>query len=116
MTITLYRLYDGGGALLYVGITSNWAKRMRDHASGKIWWSEVASRTFEEHPDRTAALAAERFAIGTEEPRYNQPPGRRSEWMGGAQPPVKGHEHIRGVFDWFPVSCYNPDCQLPKYI
>lgn len=85
----LYRFYAADGALLYVGISADFPRRVAGHRR-KPWWRERARTTIEVHPTRRAALDAERAAIVTENPRYNIA-GR------GATVPV-----------WPPVS-YRPD-------
>jgi hypothetical protein len=67
----LYRLYDVGGVLLYVGITVSPAIRMGEHATTQQWWPEVARRTMVWYPDRENASEAEETAIWEEKPRYN---------------------------------------------
>ncbi|MCU1616151.1 MAG: hypothetical protein JWO98_3691 [Frankiales bacterium] len=67
----LYRLFDQGGALLYVGVAANPRTRWSTHSKEKAWWCEVASKTVEWHGDRPTAEAAEVAAIVTEAPRYN---------------------------------------------
>lgn len=66
----VYRFYDRGGRLLYVGVTSNTKTRFKAHEA-KPWWPEVHRRTIREHPNRELALAAEAMAIMEERPRYN---------------------------------------------
>lgn len=68
---TLYRLYDEGGDLLYVGISTRPLQRVREHSKGQVWWTEVASQTFQHYPTRTEAAAAELHAIRTENPKHN---------------------------------------------
>jgi len=68
----LYRLYDAGGHLLYVGIASQPRNRWGNHATLKPWWPEVAEKRLEWHPDRWYALVAEHMAIINENPRYNR--------------------------------------------
>jgi predicted GIY-YIG superfamily endonuclease len=68
---TLYRLYDHDARLLYIGIAEKWATRMGQHAADKTWWPDVANVRFEQLPDRTEALTAEREAISTERPLHN---------------------------------------------
>jgi hypothetical protein len=68
---TLYRLFDDGGALLYVGISGRWAGRLAHHAATQGWWDEVTKITRESYPTRPEALAAEQVAIEQERPRYN---------------------------------------------
>lgn len=67
----LYRFFDAGGELLYLGITLNPAARWKQHSHDKTWSTEVANIVIEPHPDRAAVLEAERLAIVTEKPRYN---------------------------------------------
>ena len=67
----LYRFFDAGGDLLYVGITNDPGRRWGRHASDKPWWHEVDRIEIERYPDRTSVLAAERKAIQEEHPRYN---------------------------------------------
>jgi predicted GIY-YIG superfamily endonuclease len=70
-THSVYRLYNRHGALLYVGCTSNFEKRLGEHRR-KSWAREVTRHVVEEHPDRKSALAAERAAIRAECPRHNK--------------------------------------------
>ena len=67
----LYRFYDEGGALLYVGITANTEERFAHHRNFKPWWHEVADTTIEWFETRPPALAAELRAIHDERPAYN---------------------------------------------
>jgi GIY-YIG catalytic domain-containing protein len=67
----LYRFFDAGGDLLYVGVTSDPGRRWGRHANDKPWWHEVDRIEIERYPDRETVLAAERKAIQDEHPRYN---------------------------------------------
>ena len=67
----LYRLFDTGGALLYVGITNDPDVRWKAHSYKKPWWPEVAEKTVMWFNDRTAAATAEARAIRLEAPRWN---------------------------------------------
>jgi hypothetical protein len=67
----LYRFFAEDGALLYVGITNNPARRFAQHGAARDWWLEVATIRLEMYPSREAVLAAERAAIVAERPRYN---------------------------------------------
>lgn len=67
----LYRLFDGDGVLLYVGITDGVKARFAQHAATKPWWPEVARKTVEWHPTREAAAVAEAQAIRAENPARN---------------------------------------------
>ncbi len=67
----VYRLYDGMGELLYVGMTWNPYVRFSQHAEDKWWWREVESASVEWWPTRDWAEVEEEFAIWDERPRYN---------------------------------------------
>lgn len=67
----LYRMYDERGRLLYIGITGDLGQRLGSH-SAKRWFPLVERITLEWKPTRAAAALAERRAISTEHPRYNQ--------------------------------------------
>lgn len=67
----LYRLRDGSGRLLYVGISSSPLRRWPEHAADKSWWPEVSQFSVEWCGSREQALAAEAVAIQTEQPAYN---------------------------------------------
>lgn len=68
---TVYRLFDAERRLLYVGTSVHPQKRWEQHASIKLWWSAVDHATVAWLPSRDAALSAEREAIATEKPLYN---------------------------------------------
>ena len=68
---TLYRLYAGDGALLYIGISHRPGGRMSDHESGSAWWADVRSVTFETFPCLSTARKAERQAVRAENPLHN---------------------------------------------
>lgn len=67
----LYRLYDAAGDLLYIGVTSLPKARWHNHKRERSWWPQVARKDLEWHPNRSAALLAEKRAVETEWPRYN---------------------------------------------
>lgn len=68
---TLYRLFDGRGELLYIGIADHWTSRLRQHASDKPWLVDVARVELVEYEGRQAAVDAERQAIADEQPFHN---------------------------------------------
>jgi predicted GIY-YIG superfamily endonuclease len=70
-THALYRFFDAGGDLLYIGITNDPGRRWGRHATDKPWWIEVDRIELERYPDRTSVLDAEQKAIKEERPRYN---------------------------------------------
>jgi antitoxin (DNA-binding transcriptional repressor) of toxin-antitoxin stability system len=67
----LYRFFDEGGALLYVGITANVEGRFAHHEQNKEWWPQVAEKTIDWFDTRPPARAAELQAIHDERPVYN---------------------------------------------
>lgn len=67
----LYRLYDATGALLYMGITQDLRKRMREHARSQPWWGDVATRTVTWYESWPRAFHAETIAIAQEKPKHN---------------------------------------------
>lgn len=80
----VYRVFDEVGQLLYVGVSSDVFLRFAQHAQRAPWVAYVASVTFEQHPTREAAEAAEAEAIRTEDPVWNmdgRPFGRFMQWM-----------------------------------
>lgn len=68
---SLYRAFDAGGNLLYVGIAKNWARRWEQHSERSPFFALVARLEIETHPTRDAALSAERAAIRAERPAHN---------------------------------------------
>ncbi|GLP64251.1 hypothetical protein TUSST3_08710 [Streptomyces sp. TUS-ST3] len=66
----LYRLYDGGGVLLYVGITNMPNVRFDAHTM-KPWWSQVAHKDVTWFDNRQQASQAEVLAIRNEHPVHN---------------------------------------------
>lgn len=81
----LYHVYDAAGALIYVGMTDDVDRRMRDHELTKTWWVEVASTWVLTYPSRAACAAAEALAIHLLRPRYNieVPGGERCDVLAG---------------------------------
>jgi hypothetical protein len=67
----LYRFFDRTDALLYVGVSVDFAKRLGQHRKGKHWWPEVDHITIEHFDNRRDVLAAEKAAIESECPLYN---------------------------------------------
>jgi hypothetical protein len=67
----VYRLYDAGGQLLYVGIAYDPDARWLQHASTSPWWPLVTQTKVEWKGSREDAEDAECRAIQAEAPRYN---------------------------------------------
>lgn len=72
MTCQLYRHFDAEGRLLYVGISLSAVERLRQHVARAGWAGDIASITVETHPDRAAAMKAEREAVESERPMFNK--------------------------------------------
>jgi predicted GIY-YIG superfamily endonuclease len=66
----LYRHYDKHNNLLYVGISVNALRRLKQHKK-KRWYSQIAKVTLETYPTRNKALQAEEKAIKSEKPYWN---------------------------------------------
>jgi len=71
MPHALYRFFDRTDALLYIGISVNLPARLRQHRSDKAWWLAISRVQVEYFPIRRAALDAEKHAIETEGPLFN---------------------------------------------
>lgn len=69
--VALYRLFDAGGELLYIGISGGPWQRFTQHAADKPWWPGVVRAEIEWYPAREIAEQAERDAIRAEFPRHN---------------------------------------------
>lgn len=67
----LYRHYDGGGALLYVGISLSVVARLAQHRDSSRWYDRIAKVTVEWFDNRRDALRAEGNAILIEKPEFN---------------------------------------------
>jgi hypothetical protein len=73
----LYRFYDATGTLLYVGITAELLRRVKQHEGTKAWWHQVANIAVEHFASRADVLEAEKLAIATECPAFNYHHNRR---------------------------------------
>ncbi len=67
----LYRHYDKGGALLYIGVSCSAFTRLSQHSNHSHWFADIATVTLEHYPDRESVLKAETQAILTEKPAHN---------------------------------------------
>jgi excinuclease UvrABC nuclease subunit len=67
----LYRHFDAGGDLLYVGMSRNAAARLRGHKNAS-WYDDIASITIEHFETKAAAADAEWRAIQDEHPKFNK--------------------------------------------
>lgn len=86
----LYRFFNANSELLYVGISLSAVARAGQHRSTQPWWPQVARMEVERHPNRAAAIEAERVAIVAERPRFNvvhnatSPAVKNAAWSCGA--------------------------------
>jgi predicted GIY-YIG superfamily endonuclease len=81
---SIYRAYDETGRLLYVGATSNLARRIKQHERGTPWWGDVADVDQEGYSTMSEALVAEADAINAESPLHNiakHVMGVRESWV-----------------------------------
>jgi hypothetical protein len=83
----LYRHFDKGSNLLYVGIACNPFRRSVDHSCNADWFQDVVRIEIEWHLTRDAALWFEEMAIARENPKHNL---MRPAGIGTAQPMRKG--------------------------
>lgn len=70
----VYRHFDSGGRLLYVGCSINPFMRLRAHEWAATWAMDIASVTVEWFPCESAAYKAEAKAIAREHPIHNRLP------------------------------------------
>jgi predicted GIY-YIG superfamily endonuclease len=68
----LYRFFDSEDKLLYVGISSNWQQRLKQHYKDSEFYWETVNITLEHYDRREDVEAAEIKAIQTEGPKYNK--------------------------------------------
>lgn len=68
----LYRAYGEAGQLLYIGISSDFGKRWKQHARTQLWWPEKHRLTTIWFDSRPEAREAEIAAIKAEHPKHNQ--------------------------------------------
>jgi hypothetical protein len=66
----LYRQFNKGGQLLYVGMSLHTIARLSGHKKSG-WFAEIARVEVENFDSKDCVVAAEAKAIKTENPRYN---------------------------------------------
>ena len=71
MTTQLYRHFDESRSLLYVGISLSTFNRLSQHRDHSDWFKTITNVTIEHFPTREEAMAAERKAIKSENPKFN---------------------------------------------
>lgn len=67
----LYRHFDADNNLLYVGISVDALKRLKQHNKKAKWFNDIAHITIEKFPDRKSVEEAEIKAIKIEKPKHN---------------------------------------------
>lgn len=68
----LYRHFDKDDVLLYVGISLSALVRLNQHRITSDWFDQITTIRVETFSSRQEALKAERLAIQTERPFYNE--------------------------------------------
>jgi predicted GIY-YIG superfamily endonuclease len=67
----LYRHFSADGTLLYIGDSLNSINRLTQHKQNADWFHDISRVEVEKFSNRNTALAAERRAIKTENPKHN---------------------------------------------
>lgn len=67
----VYRIYGANGALLYVGVSNDHERRLKEHARTKAWWPQASSVQVEHYPNRSEAMYREAAVIRFERPVFN---------------------------------------------
>jgi predicted GIY-YIG superfamily endonuclease len=68
----LYRQFNKENKLLYVGISLDYSKRIKQHYKGSAWFLDVTNIELQWFDTREEALKAEREAIRVEQPECNK--------------------------------------------
>lgn len=84
----VYRFFDRGGRLLYVGIAYDPGERWKHHAAKTKWWKDAVDNTIEWYDTRAEAERAEVVALRYEKPVYNK---------AGSVAPYQGSTAKRGM-------------------
>jgi excinuclease UvrABC nuclease subunit len=71
MKTQLYRHFDAEKKLLYVGISLSTFARLSQHKDHSPWFEQVMTVEIKHFETREEAMAAERNAIKTENPKFN---------------------------------------------
>ena len=67
----LYRHFGVNLELLYIGVTNNVQRRVKDHSKNSDWFPTVRNITMEVFESREEVLDAEKEAIKKEKPKHN---------------------------------------------
>ncbi|MET8506787.1 GntR family transcriptional regulator [Streptomyces sp. NPDC004787] len=97
MAEALYRYFDAERKLLYLGVTSDPARRDREHRrnAADLWYPLVAGRGVDWYDTREEAEAAERRAIREEKPRFNDRHNVRTDPLVRAQDEERRRRRFR---------------------
>lgn len=103
----LYKAFDAGGRLLYVGIARNWGSRWSQHAERSPFYATVARLEIEWCVSRAAALAREAELIRSKRPAHNIRSARPAPRPSAPPPLLAGVCEACGrepafSFSWFP--------------
>lgn len=104
----LYRHWDAGGKLLYVGISLSSVGRLAQHRTQACWARSIAKVTIQRFGSVDQALEAERQAIRTERPVHN-----KAHAINGAADSASWHSVERGldepdsIRNW--MICWTPN-------
>lgn len=67
----VYEAYDAFGNLLYVGITNNLKRRLKEHSASSKWWTQQTEIKHTLHSSRYEALKEESYIIAHRSPVFN---------------------------------------------
>jgi hypothetical protein len=70
-TTSVYKYFDAGGALIYVGITNQGPARQKAHVRAAVWWSLAVRSEIEHFGTRAAAAKRESELIREHRPKFN---------------------------------------------
>lgn len=107
----VYRLYDAGGTLLYIGSSYDPDTRCEAHHRTP-WWPQVARRADEWFENRWKAYSAETAAIWKEQPKHNLAGTRNYHRTGVSHPPRQRAGHL--AYTWRRDACATLDL-VPLY-
>lgn len=86
----VYRCFDRGGQLLYVGVSNDVRNRWKQHRAGSAWFVDAVRFTLTgPFTDRAAATCYEADAIRAESPLHNIQYGRTPVVEGRPRPPIE---------------------------
>lgn len=71
-TCYVYRVYDGRGILLYVGISENLGRRIGEHVTQSEWGGKARRVEWDEYLSRDVAEEVEADQIQALKPLYNK--------------------------------------------